>query len=189
MERLGNERAAFCEACAREIAARFLRMVIRRTPVGDSVSHMEDVKGQSGQATVYQRNTKAHKKGEVKQRKVSDHVGGTLRRGWTAKTEAEAEQGGPSADPQRYLAGMHVNRRGDNYALTVYNPVSYASYVEYGHRQLPGRYVPAIGKRLKQPWVKGKFMMTMTAGDIQAAAPKIIEKKLYQWLERGINGK
>ena len=27
--------------------------------------------------------------------------------------------------------------------------MEYASYVEYGHRQEPGRYVPALGKRLK----------------------------------------
>lgn len=32
----------------------------------------------------------------------------------------------------------------------------YAPHVEYGHRQTPGRYVPAIGKRLKASYVPGQ---------------------------------
>ena len=32
----------------------------------------------------------------------------------------------------------------------------YAPYVELGHHQQPGRYVPAIGKRLKAEFVQGK---------------------------------
>lgn len=42
---------------------------------------------------------------------------------------------------------------------TVYNNVEYAAHVEYGHRQKPGRYVPAIGKRLKKSFVPGKKML------------------------------
>lgn len=42
---------------------------------------------------------------------------------------------------------------------TIYNNVKYAAHVEYGHRQTPGRYVPAIGKRLKKDFVPGKKMM------------------------------
>ena len=34
--------------------------------------------------------------------------------------------------------------------------VYYAPYVELGHHQKPGRYVPAIGKRLVRSWVPGK---------------------------------
>lgn len=43
--------------------------------------------------------------------------------------------------------------------VTVYNNVEYAAHVEYGHRQTPGRYVPAIGKRLKKDFVPGKKML------------------------------
>ena len=34
--------------------------------------------------------------------------------------------------------------------------VKYAPYVELGHHQEPGRYVPAIGKRLVRSFVPGK---------------------------------
>lgn len=39
------------------------------------------------------------------------------------------------------------------------NTADYASYVNDGHRQEVGRYVPAIGRKLKKPWVEGKFML------------------------------
>ena len=46
----------------------------------------------------------------------------------------------------------------DEDKATVYvgTPVEYAPFVELGHRQQPGRFVPAIGKRLKASFVKGK---------------------------------
>ena len=103
----------FMEACAKELAARLLSKVIKRTPVGE----------------------------------YPDRVGGTLRRGWTAEKQQ-----------------------------------SVASYVEFGHRQTPGRFVPAIGKRLKANWVEGKFMLTISSQEIQEAAPGVLEKKLKRKL-------
>lgn len=40
--------------------------------------------------------------------------------------------------------------------LLVGTNVEYAPYVELGHKQQPGRYVPKIGKRLVRSWVPGK---------------------------------
>ncbi len=40
--------------------------------------------------------------------------------------------------------------------IRVGTNVKYAPYVEHGHRQEPGRYVPAIGKRLVRSFVPGK---------------------------------
>ena len=34
LEKMEKERTAFCEACAKELAARLLALVIKRTPVG-----------------------------------------------------------------------------------------------------------------------------------------------------------
>jgi HK97 gp10 family phage protein len=80
-----------------------------------------------------------------------------------------------------------VNKNGDIYEIEVFNQTEYAEYVEYGHRQTPGRYVPAIGKRLKNNWVKGKFMLTISTKELEADAPKIIEKKLQQFLAEALN--
>ena len=37
--------------------------------------------------------------------------------------------------------------------------VEYASFIEYGHKQEVGRYVPAIGKRLVEPFVAARPFM------------------------------
>jgi len=39
---------------------------------------------------------------------------------------------------------------------------NYGIFVEMGHAQEPGRYVPAIGKRLVASWVEGKWYMAKT---------------------------
>ena len=79
-----------------------------------------------------------------------------------------------------------VEKRGDLYYIEVINPLEYAQYVEYGHRQTPGRYVPAIGKRLKKSWVQGKFMLTLSENEIQRDMDKIIKQKLIQLLKEAI---
>ena len=40
--------------------------------------------------------------------------------------------------------------------LLVGTNVYYAPFVELGHKQQPGRFVPKIKKRLKRSWVPGK---------------------------------
>ena len=78
---------------------------------------------------------------------------------------------------------LPIERNGDQYIVTVINPVEYASYVEYGHRQRPGRYVPALGKSLKANWVDGRFMLTISVQEVQAKAPAITEKAIYKALK------
>ena len=77
-----------------------------------------------------------------------------------------------------------VRKNGENYEIEVSNSAEYASYVEFGHRQTPGRFVPVIGKRLKKSWVKGKFMLTISENELQKQAPAVIEKKITEWLKK-----
>ena len=44
----------------------------------------------------------------------------------------------------------------DDRTAVIGSNVKYAPFVELGHHQQPGRYVPAIGKRLKASYVAGK---------------------------------
>lgn len=136
LERAGFEK--FCEDCAKELAARFLAKVIKRTPVG-----------------VYA--------GEGKN-------GGTLRRGWTAVTHAEAESGG-NANAKAYAESLSIKKVGNFYEVEIINPVNYASYVEFGHRT-----------RNHKGWVKGRFMMTISVDEVERQAPQILEKKLTKFL-------
>ena len=109
----------FCEDCAKELAARLLGKVIRRTP-------------------------------------VAPVNGGTLRRGWTIG---------------------QLKKSGSIYEIEVINNTEYAQYVEFGHRTSN-----------HQGWVNGRFMMTISADEIDQQAPAIIERKLTRMLREAFDG-
>ena len=117
------------------------------------------------------------------------YVGGTLRRGWTAKTEEEAKSNTRATNGAEYAKSLPVYRNGGNYTIVVKNPVRYASYVEYGHRQTPGRYVPALGKQLKAAWVNGRYMLTISEQELRGQSQGILEKKLTAFLQEVFRGK
>ena len=105
--------------------------------------------------------------------------GGTLRRGWT---------GGKNTDAEAFAKSLEIEKSGKTYTVTVENNVEYAPYVEYGHRQTPGRYVPAIGKRLKEGYVPGKHMLETSEQELKALSPKILQDKLEKFLKGVLNG-
>lgn len=175
----------FVEACAKELAARMLALVTKNTPTGDKPKlkgpEMVSVKGASGETRTF-----LSREAAILQEYWSGYMGGTLKRGWTARTHEEAAHGHeePTARQAKSWANsLTVNHVGDMLQITITNPVEYASYVEYGHRQTPGRYVPALGKRLKKGWSDGKFMMTISEQKIQNIAPKVLEKKIEKILK------
>lgn len=134
----------FCQQVAKELAARLLAKVIKRTLPGQYPAE-------------------------------TGIKGGTLRRGWTASSEREAElssafEGGDGA--KKYAHSLPIKKVGNEYHIEIMNPVSYASYVEYGHRT-----------RNHKGWVKGKFMLTDSEKELDSQAPKIIEKKLLKYLK------
>ena len=86
-----------------------------------------------------------------------------------------------------WTCDYNVVYRGNEYRITVYNPMKYASYVEFGHRQEVGRYVPALGKKLKKGWVHGKYMLTRAEERLDPKVPEILEKRLQKELERIFN--
>ena len=127
----------FCEDISKELAARLLRKVIKRSPVG-----------------IY----------------YHGKLGGTLRRGWTAKTEQEAKSGNSKGkDISNWVNQLPVKKIGNILQVDVTNVVNYASYVEFGHRT-----------RNHKGWVEGQFMLTISEKEINAMLPKFIERKLTQ---------
>jgi len=152
----------FCRDTSKELAARLLSLVIPATPVGN---YKTEVK------VTAKRDSKHHKKGDVYTKRVnrSGKMGGTLRRGWTARTEGEAAggQGHPTADQAKaYAEVLPISKQGTTYVVEVINPVHYASYVEFGH------HTPGGG------WKEGKHFLTISEQDLRALAPALIEKKL-----------
>lgn len=118
---------AFVESCAKELAARLLAKVIKRTPVGDYETWQTDKQGN-----------------RVKRTKKAAKKGGTLRRGWTGEKRVSAVA---------YADSIPVQHVGSDYVIEIVNPVEYASYVEYGHRTadhkgwVPGRFMMTISEQ------------------------------------------
>lgn len=167
MEKQQREADAFLESCAKELAARLLRMVVMRTPVGNYSYEAE---------VVAKRDSKNHKKGDVYTKRVNPggKKGGTLRRGWISAVQEEAESGkGPPQVKEilGYADGVQVSRSGNMLRIEIINPVEYASYVEYGHRTANHK-----------GWVPGQFMMTISEQELQTIAPQILEKKIKKFL-------
>lgn len=147
---------------ASDIAALLLRKVIKRTPVGNK-PFGKDVKKTVKVKTSKGTRSYLTKEGAILEQYWNGYVGGNLRRGWTVG---------------------EVVKTGNKYKVEVLNSVEYASYVEYGHRQEPGRYVPQIGKKLKKAWVPGKFMLTISENEIRDNLESIIQKRLKVILEK-----
>ncbi len=159
-----NDVEGFIEACAKELAARLLAKVIKRTPVGDYSKEIE---------VVAKKDSKHHKKGDIYTKRVNPFgkQGGTLRRGWTSKTAEEASSGKKS-NATEYADSLEIKHDGNMLVVEIVNPVEYASYVEFGHRTANYR-----------GWVPGQFMMTISEQEIQEIAPKVLEAKLKKFLE------
>ena len=143
LEKLNVEQ--FCEAMSRELAARLLAKVIKRTPVGQYP-------------------------------KSSGKKGGTMRRGWTSNTEAEARADG-KIDVDAYVESLSIEHSGDVYVITITNPVHYTLYREFGHRTRGGK-----------GWVKGSFMLTISEKELQEQAPQLVEEKIQTFLAGVFDG-
>lgn len=125
LDRVREEDAeAFVEGCAKELAARLLAKVIRRTPVGDYSKEIE---------VTAKRDSKNHKKGDTYKKKVnlSGKIGGTLRRGWTSQTHEEAASGSGKYVPgvmeaKEYVDSLRISCQGGVYTVEIVNPVEYA---------------------------------------------------------------
>lgn len=157
----GIDMDKFCKDMSKELARKLLQLVIRRTPVGryDGETYI------CAMGKTHQAHT------------VKGKVGGTLRRGWTAKSQGEAESGSGNGMSKvaSYAAALPVKKSGNAYTVEVINPVEYASYVEYGHRTTKGGEVP------------GHYFLTLSEQDLESLAPAAIERKLELQLRQVFN--
>lgn len=153
-----SQRNKLMEDCTKQVAKALLNGAKKRTPVG-----------------VY----------DGLESPYNAKKGGTLRNGWT---------GGVQKSVDAYVNGQKVHHLGNEYMLheanvaKADNGIYYASYVEYGHRQTPGRYVPALGKRLKASWVNGHHMLKKAEDDVNAQQKRIISLKVNKELKKYFGG-
>ncbi len=190
------------EATGKELAARTLTKVIKLTPVfrgkGDIYQDKDGVTRQKSYKTV-EFTTKSGQAVKFKVKRSKLGIGGTLRRGWVAKTEIEAQQrknDKPDADDiMKASNGVQV---GATYQIEIKNPVSYAPYVEYGHRTKKDASwgngsrefsrtdtgVKQLQNKSSEGWQKGHFMLENSMDQLRQQAPQIIEKKTDDFIKK-----
>lgn len=116
---------AFIEACAKELAARLLAKVIKRTPVGEYPKSS----GKKGGTLCRGWTSKTHE----------EAVGGSGK--------------GSISAGKAYADTLTINHFGNTLVIEIVNPVEYASYVEYGHRTpdhkgwVQGRFMLTISEQ------------------------------------------
>ena len=120
----------FFESCVKELAARLLAKVIKRTPVGQYPAGSGKVGGTLRRGwTTESTGDSAH---DTQQAMYNNLFGGS---GKVSKSS------------------MTVNKVGTDYVIEVINPVEYASYVEFGHRTrdhagwVEGRFMLTISEK------------------------------------------
>jgi Bacteriophage protein of unknown function (DUF646). len=71
-----------------------------------------------------------------------------------------------------------VQVEGNIHYVDITNPLEYAAAIENGHKQQVGRYVPAIGKRLKASFVPGRHMLRDSITIAKAELPERLRRKI-----------
>lgn len=74
------------------------------------------------------------------------------------------------------------------YQMAVTNSASYASFVNDGHRQTPGRFIPIIGKKLVNNFVEGKHITEIAQAYTESKAGGIIRRQTAGLLKGLKNG-
>lgn len=109
-------------------------------------------------------------------------VGGILRRGWTTASEREAQLSSTFNATRNNINDyvdnkIKVTKTGKTYSIEVKNNVSYASYVNYGHRTRGGG-----------GYVNGQFFLEKALATTGTNSRKILDRKLIKLLRGVVNG-
>lgn len=150
----------FYEYACRQIALRFLGNVIPDTPVQEN---------KTVEYLLY---------GKPKTAKIR---GGALRRGWIGEVKS-----GPDPTPSEinnYINTLSVSNNGKSYSITIINSVKYAVFVEEGHRQNIGQFVPILGKRLVSGFVPGQHMMKNAVKNVERMEEGLLKKLAREFFE------
>lgn len=75
------------------------------------------------------------------------------------------------------------DKKGIKFEMDLNNPLEYAEYVELGHRQEPGRFVPAIGKRLVADYVPGSYMLRNGTRRLEETLKPAVKEEVRKAIE------
>lgn len=85
---------------------------------------------------------------------------------------------------RRAWAVSTPEKTSDGYRVKVYNTASYATYVDVGHRQQVGRYVPILGRRLVKSFVDGLHITDKAKKAVRRTEKNILNNIVKRYTKR-----
>ena len=92
--------------------------------------------------------------------------------------EIKANEPVVTGNLRRSITSGEVELNGNEYSMTVGSSLSYVRYAEEGHKQEVGKYVPAIGKKLKKEFVPGNHVIKDSVALYQSKLIKRIQERV-----------
>ena len=92
--------------------------------------------------------------------------------------EIKANEPVVTGNLRRSITSGEVELNGNEYSLTVGSSLSYARYVEEGHKQDVGKYIPVIKKKLKKEFVLGNHVIKDSVDLHQSKLIKRIQERV-----------
>ncbi|MBR6400790.1 MAG: hypothetical protein IKS17_06160, partial [Firmicutes bacterium] len=75
---------------------------------------------------------------------------------------------------------------GNVLSIKAVNPTYYGDYVEHGHRQHKGKFIPAIGKKLVRSYVPGRHFAQESEDMVQSQAESVIVKETEKAIKEAL---
>lgn len=178
-----QEKQACMEECVESLAQVYLAEAIKKTPNGGAKEFEVTEKGyeriqalEVGAKGFQKAKSRSHANAHAVKRIKKSRKSG--KKQYLVLTASEHMRRSWDAEP--------VKKQGSTYSVKVFNSASYASYVNDGHRQRPGRFVPAIGKRLVRSWVPGQHMAELAEQKTRRSSKRLLSRIITAYLERGL---
>ena len=92
--------------------------------------------------------------------------------------EVKANEPVVTGNLRRSITSSDVKLNGNEYSMTIGSSLEYVKYAEEGHKQEVGKYVPAIGKKLKKEFVPGNHVIKDSADLYQSKLIKRIQERV-----------
>ena len=92
--------------------------------------------------------------------------------------EVKANEPVVTGNLRRSITSSDVKLNGNEYSMTIGSSLEYVKYAEEGHKQEVGKYVPAIGKKLKKEFVPGNHVIKDSVDLHQSKLIKRIQERV-----------
>ena len=119
------------------------------------------------------------KEAELASRKTEDIIYDEFyNTGIECVAEVKANEPVVTGNLRRSITSSDVKLNGNEYSMTVGSSLSYVRYAEEGHKPEVGKYVPAIGKKLKKEFVPGNHVIKDSVDLHQSKLIKRIQERV-----------